>query len=111
MGLFAPIRSRIMTTRCRMACASLLILVFCSGAPSDDQIPDPNAETVNKVLASLASAFNARDPKAISELFTPKGEFIDADDNVFEGREAIASEFTALFELNSKSTIELEAED
>jgi len=52
-----------MTTRCNFLCASLLVLVFCSGAPSDekqpgkqpdknaDQLADKNAETVTKALA------------------------------------------------------------
>jgi uncharacterized protein (TIGR02246 family) len=122
-----------MTTRCKILCASLLVLVFCSGAPSDDRQPgkppdknaakqpdksadkappDKNAETVSKALAALAKAYNARDPKAISELFTPKGEFIDADDNVFDSHEAIASEFKALFEINpKKNSVELAAEE
>ena len=142
-----------MTTRCRFLCASLLVLVFCSGAPSDDKqpakqadkqpgkqadkqparqpdkqpvkqadrqpgkqpdknadkaTPDKNAETVTKALAALARALNARDPEAISEQFTPKGEFIDADDNVFDSHEAIAGEFKALFEVNpKKNSVEL----
>lgn len=111
-----------MTTRCKIQCASLLVLVFCSGSPGDDKQPgkqpqknaakqpdkpaenqlDKNAETVTKALAAMAKALNARDPKAIAELFTPKGEFIDADDNVFDSHEAIAGEFTALFEVNPK---------
>jgi uncharacterized protein (TIGR02246 family) len=121
-----------MTTRCKSLCASLLVLVFCSGAPSDDKQPgkqpdknaarqpdknadqqaDKNAETVSQALASLAKAYNARDPKAIAELFTPKGEFIDADDNVFDSHEAIAGEFVALFEVNpKKNSVEIAAEE
>lgn len=100
-----------MTSKLKVLCALTLVLTLCSGAPSDDKAPDDNADAVGKVLASLAKAFNAQDPKAISLLFTPRGEFIDADDNVFEGREAIASEFGALFEINAKNTIELAAED
>ena len=134
-----------MTTRCRILCASLLVLLFCSGAPSDDKRPakqpdknaakqtakqpgknaakqadkqapdkqpdaqpDKNVETVNKALAAMAKALNARDPKAIAEQFTPKGEFIDADDNVFDSHEAIAGEFKVLFEVNpKKNSVEL----
>jgi uncharacterized protein (TIGR02246 family) len=91
-----------MTTKCKVMCASLLVLMFCSGAPSDEKQPDKSAETVNKALASLAKACTARDPKAIAELFTTKGEFIDADSNVFDSHEAIAGEFTALFEVNPR---------
>ncbi|HEY3962943.1 MAG TPA: SgcJ/EcaC family oxidoreductase [Planctomycetaceae bacterium] len=112
-----------MTTRCKIVCASLLVLVFCSGAPSDEKRPDKNtrpaekapnknAEVVRQALVLLAKAYNARDPKAIAELFTPQGEFIDADDNVFDCREAIAGEFAALFEVNpGKNSIEIGAEE
>jgi len=113
-----------MTTKCKMLCSGLLVLLFCAGAPSDDKQPgkqpdkntdkqpDKNAETVTKALAALAKAYNDRDPKAISELFTPKGEFIDADDNVFDSREAIAGEFKALFEINpKKNAVELSLDE
>lgn len=109
-----------MTTRCKILCAFLLVLAFCSGAPSDDKQPgkqpdksadrqpNKNAETVTKALAAMAKALNARDPKAIAEQFTPKGEFIDADDNVYDSHEAIAGEFAALFEVNpKKNSVEL----
>ncbi len=101
-----------MTTKCKMLSSCLLVLVFCSGAPSDDKQPDRNAKTVSQALGALAKAYNARDPKAIAALFTPKGEFIDADDNVFDSHEAIAGEFTALFEVNpGKNSIEIAAEE
>src|SRR5262249_39726133 len=150
------IRSHIMTTKCKLLCASLLVLAFCSGAPSDDkkapdknakavttaphknvkaadkapaknakagdktpdknakaddEAPDKNAEPVIKALAALEKAYNARDPEAIAELFTPNGEFIDADSNVFDSHETIAGEFKALFEINPKNTIGLAAEE
>jgi uncharacterized protein (TIGR02246 family) len=86
-----------------------------AGKPADktaekpvDKQGDKNAETVTKALAALAKALNARDPKAIAEQFTPKGEFIDADDNVFDSHEAIAGEFKVLFENNpKKNSVEL----
>jgi uncharacterized protein (TIGR02246 family) len=109
-------------TKCKVLCASVLVLISCSRAPSDDKAPDKDAGAVDKAadkdlhavdeaLASLAEALNARKPKAIAELFTPTGEFIDADDNVFDSHEAIAGEFTALFEINPKDTVKLAAEE
>jgi uncharacterized protein (TIGR02246 family) len=109
---FVHFRSRIMVLKHKLLCSSLLVLLLCSGAPSADKPPpDKNAEAVAKALAALAKAYNARDPKAISQLFTPRGEFIDADSNVFDSREAIAGEFTALFEINPKNSGELSAEE
>lgn len=117
-----------MPAKCKVLCAFLLVLMVCPWVPGDDKTPgkktepdqnakaedtapDENAETVERVLAALAKAINARDPKAISELFTPAGEFIDADANVFDSHETIAGEFEALFELNPPSTVELAAEE
>jgi len=100
-----------MTTRRIILCSSLLVVALCSGAPSDDKAPDKNAEPVSKAFAALAKAYNARDPKAIAELFTPNGEFIDAEDNVFQGRDAISREFAALFEINPRNEIAVTAED
>src|SRR5258708_16656764 len=97
-----------MSTKFKILCPCLLILLFCSKAPGDDKTLDKNAETVSKALVSLAKAYTARDSKAIAELFTPQGEFIDADDNVFDSHEAIAGEFKALFEVNpKKNSVEL----
>lgn len=105
-----------MRTKSTIVASCLLVLVFCSGAPSDDKRPgtqpDKNAESVGKALAAMEKAYNAHDPKAIAQLFTPRGEFIDADDNVFDSHEAIAGEFAALFEINPrKSSVELAAEE
>lgn len=112
---FVPIRSRIMTTRCKSLGATLLVLAFCSGAAGDDKqdkTMEKNAEAVGEVLAALAKGYNARNAKAIAELFTPTGEFIDAEDNVFDSHEAIAGEFAALFEMNPhKNSLELAAEE
>ena len=106
-----------MTTRFKMLFPCLLVLLLCSGAPSDDKPSaknaesNKNAESVSKVLDALSAAYNARDPKALSELFTPKGEFIDADENVFQGRAAIAGEFSALFEINLRNSAVITADD
>jgi uncharacterized protein (TIGR02246 family) len=99
-----------MTVRRKVLSACPLVLLLCSGAPRDDKAPDKYTEPARATLGSLASAFNARDSKAFAEAFTPTGEFIDAEGNVFEGREAIAREFTALFEINPRSTLEIAAE-
>src|SRR5215469_1984139 len=102
-----------MAKKCKVLGASLLVFVFCSGAPGDDELPpDKNAEAVNEVLAALAKAYNARDSKAIAELFTKNGEFLDADEDVFDSHEAIAAEFAAVFEVNpQRDSMELAVEE
>jgi uncharacterized protein (TIGR02246 family) len=101
-----------MTTRCKFLGASLLALVFCAGAVGDDAPTQKHVATVKTVLAALAKAYNAHDPKAIAGLFTPQGEFIDADANVFDSHETIAGEFAALFKIDpKKNSLELAAEE
>lgn len=100
-----------MTMRFGILCACLLVLVGYSGAPSQDKPPDRNQEFAAKAFAAVAAGYNARDAKAIAESFTPTGEFVDGEANVFQGREAIAREFTALFAANPKASIKLDADD
>jgi uncharacterized protein (TIGR02246 family) len=100
-----------MTTTSRILCPFVLVLLFWSGAPGDEKATAQNADAVSKALASLSKAYNARDAKAIAELFTPRGEFIDADGNVFDSHDAIAREFAALFEINPRNSADLTAEE
>ena len=100
-----------MIARSKLVCACALVLFCYCAAPGDDKKPDPNTDAANKALAALSKAFNAHDAKAIGELFTPTGEFVSGDDDVFAGREAITKEFAALFEEKPKNSVELAAED
>jgi uncharacterized protein (TIGR02246 family) len=100
-----------MNLRRKILGACLLVWLSCFGARSDEPPRDKNAEPVEKAFAALAAALNTRDPKAFGEQFTPKGEFIDADGDEFEGREAISREFKALFEVNPRDTAKLDAEE
>jgi uncharacterized protein (TIGR02246 family) len=100
-----------MTFRREILCAAcLVVLVLAAAASSDDKPSDKNTESVGKALASLAVSYSARDARALAENFTLKGEFIDAEGNVFEGRDAIAREFTALFEINPRNSAAMAAE-
>lgn len=101
-----------MMTRSAALCCCLLILSGVSRVAAEEKAPaDKNLEAVTKLFDSLAKAYDARDPKAIVALFTTTCEFIDADDNVFQGHEAIAKEFTALFEINPKNSGSFAADD
>src|SRR5262249_55025880 len=114
-GTVRQLRETPMVAKSRLVSACALVLLLCPGAPSDDKTPDANAQAASKVLAALGKAYNARDAKAIGALFTPGAEFIDGEDNAFEGRDAIVKEFAALFENRpkekDKDSVELTAED
>jgi uncharacterized protein (TIGR02246 family) len=102
---FSDFGRRIMTNTRGIAGACLIALVSCSGARGDDGQDNGNKSSAEKVLASLAGAYNAQDSKAIADQFTQTGEFIDADGDVFDGREVIAREFAALFEVKPRDTV------
>lgn len=99
-----------MTTWCKMLCVCPLILLLCSAAGGDEQTADKNVRVANATFTTLAEAHAAKDHKALANLFTPQGEFVDGEGNVFQGRDAISGEFRALFERNTRSTLKVTAE-
>lgn len=56
---------------------------------------------------TFAEAYNAHDAKALSELFLPAGQIIDADDNTIDGREQIVDVFSGVFENAPETKIEV----
>jgi uncharacterized protein (TIGR02246 family) len=99
-----------MTARLKFLWVCLLVPSYCSLASSDDKVPNKYADAVAKVFGAISAAYNSRDAKALADQFLPTAEFIDADGNVFEGREAIAREFTALFEINPRDKATMAAD-
>ena len=73
-----------MTMKHRIVGACLALALCCGGAPGDDKPGSKDAAAVGKSLAALAAAYNARDAKAIGEVFTTTGEFVDGSGNVSE---------------------------
>lgn len=100
-----------MVTKHRILGGCLVMALCCGGVPSQEKPGSPSADAVGKILSAVTAGYNARDSKAISELFTTTGEFIDGEGNVFQGRDAIAREFAALFEINPKNAITLSADE
>jgi uncharacterized protein (TIGR02246 family) len=92
-----------MTTKLKFISLCLFALSSSSAVGSDDKAPDKFNEPVAKLFTAMSAAYNARDSRAFVEQFAPRAEFVDADGNVFEGRDAIAREFTALFEVNPRN--------
>lgn len=101
----------------RTLCAFPLILLLCplilvlySGARGEEQTAEENLEVVTRAFANLILEYDARDAKALADLFTPQGEFVDAEGNIFQGRDAISREFTALFEINPYNSLNITTE-
>lgn len=78
----------------------------------DSQEMSPEvAEYQTAVCASaekFVEAFNEQDAEKIAQLFTEAGESVDAEGTVFLGREAIAAEYAAHFEVDSNQTLSLD---
>jgi uncharacterized protein (TIGR02246 family) len=64
--------------------------------PAVDRAADEAA--IRSSIASFTDAFNAKDAKAISELFAPEAQIITEDGETVEGREAILQAFGGVFE-------------
>ena len=52
------------------------------------------------LLASFVAAYNAKDAKALGDLFTPDAEIQDEDGDVTRGRDAIVGRFSGIFKEN-----------
>ena len=59
---------------------------------------EPDVRAITDLLASFVKAYNAKDAKAIGDLFTPDAEIEDEDGEVTRGRDAIVERFTGTFE-------------
>ncbi len=66
---------------------------------------DENA--ILNAAEAFTKAFNEGNAKAIARQFTEKGEIVDADGNVLEGREAIEKDFTEIFAENPGRKMEI----
>jgi uncharacterized protein (TIGR02246 family) len=63
---------------------------------------------VTEAADQFEKAFAARDADAISKLFTEEAEYVDATGLVLHGRDAIAAEYSAHFEISPPGTISVE---
>lgn len=70
------------------------------------------AQLLQKEITAAAdrfeAAFTKRDAKALSELFTEDGEYVDDSGEVFHGRKAIAAEFNAAFQQLAEGSMSVE---
>jgi len=72
--------------------------------------PDPAAlqALITEAADQFEKAFAARDAQAISKLFTEEAEYVDATGLVLHGRDAIAAEYSAHFEVSPPGKISVE---
>jgi uncharacterized protein (TIGR02246 family) len=71
---------------------------------------DPDEEAIRAGAETYAKLYNAHDSKGLAQLFTPKAETIDEDDNLIKGRDAIEAAFKGVFEQHPESSMTIEVD-
>jgi uncharacterized protein (TIGR02246 family) len=66
---------------------------------------------IKAITAEYQKAFNTADAKAAASLWTAEGEYIDADDTVTTGREAIEKSLAEFFKAHPKATADIQVEN
>jgi uncharacterized protein (TIGR02246 family) len=86
-------------------------------APPGDEVKapqerEPDVRAITDLLASFVKAYNAKDAKALGELFTPDAEIEDEDGDVTRGRDAIVTRFSETFKEkeNGSNTLTVDTE-
>ena len=69
---------------------------------------EPDVQAITDLLTSFVKAYNARDAKALGELFTPEAEIEDEDGEITRGRDAIVKRFADTFGGDEASTLRLD---
>src|SRR5262245_49091753 len=66
---------------------------------------EPDVQAIADLLASFIKAYNAKDAKALGDLFTPDAEIEGDDGEVTRGRDAIVERFSETFKENGSDTL------
>lgn len=77
-------------------------------APAEGAAREADEAAIRASVEKFVEAYNLQDASAVAELFLPKAQILDADDNAVEGRENIAALFAAVFEEHPETGIEIE---
>src|SRR5579871_4900149 len=64
-------------------------------------------KAIHQASAALVKAFNAGDAKAVAAQWTPDGDFVDVQGEVFRGRDAIEKMYATQFALAKGGKIEV----
>src|SRR3954471_14784177 len=65
---------------------------------------------IRSFLETVGAAFNKHDAKAVSGMFLPEGELVDAEGNVLKTREALETHYSGIFKANPESRLKVEDE-
>lgn len=68
----------------------------------------PDEKAIRAGAEAFTKSYNAHDSRGLAELFTPKAEMIDEDEQVVKGRDAIEKQFAEVFKANPQAVLEIE---
>lgn len=69
---------------------------------------DPRDAAITKTAEAFVEAFNKGDAKAVSEFWTPDGDYVDEDAHVLKGRKAIEESYAELFSRNKDLKLQID---
>jgi len=72
--------------------------------------PSPDEATIRANVAAFVKAYNARDAKAVANLFAPEAQVIDEDGETTQGREAIEKRVEGTFADAPQGRIQLDVD-
>ena len=98
---------QLITRISRLAGALALAFTLPATATADDAMAKER-EAIAKTAQSFIAAFGKEDAKAIANLWTPDGDYIDLNGRRIVGRDAIAADFAHLFAENDGLTVRIE---
>src|SRR5438270_1228622 len=71
---------------------------------------EPDVLAIGDLLASFVKAYNAKDAKALGDLFTPDAEIQDEDGSITRGRDAITERFEGIFKEGEGDALTVDTE-
>jgi uncharacterized protein (TIGR02246 family) len=74
---------------------------------SAPQKPSPDEQAISDLSGRFIKAYNAKDAKALGDLFTSDGEIQDDDGEVTHGRDAIVARYTSMFGDGQSGTLDV----
>ena len=78
--------------------------------PAASKERESDVRAITDLLASFVKAYNAKDARAIGDLFTPDAEIEDEDGEVTRGRDAIVERFTGTFAEKDAGTLAVDTD-
>jgi uncharacterized protein (TIGR02246 family) len=82
---------------CIAATLGITLLVTSPAWAADEKLSPEDQKVLRDRPAALIAAFNRGDAKALSEFWSPDGDYIDEQGHHYQGRKAIEESFQKLF--------------